>query len=350
MTPIEEFLDGLVAEGEVARGYQVAVRVGDDLVIDAAGGVDGRGEPLTTDGLIAMYCSTKALLAITVGVLATEGALDLDGPIGDHVEGCAPHVARLTVATVLSHRSGLAAPTAPDAVLRGPEAALRSAATSALLVPPLGSDETSYSVAAEPCLAAACIRSATQETTSTAIRRRVLDPAGCADDFSLGDDNRARRAVGVTLGGASPVPLLIERTRRLDLDATPGFGGFASARGLSAVFGALAAAVDGRGPLALDPAVAARLVTPGPLGWDRTFERTCSFGLGVLTRLETHTFGSGWSPSAFAQAGISGLTTVVADPELGLSASVQINGLTDLSISGEWLRGAAWSKLRASIT
>lgn len=349
VTSIVRFLEDLVAEGEVAAGYQVCVRKGGEILVDASGGIDGRGDLLQRGDLLAMYCTAKALLAMAVASLASDDELDLDDPVGDYVTDCAPHVARLTVASVLSHRSGLAAPAAADAIVKGSAGALRAAAGSPPLFPPLGSDESSYSVAAESCLVAECVRVAVGQPVQTVIRERVVEAAGCGEDFSLCDDNRERRTVCLALGGAKPMPLLIEGTRRLDTAANPGFGGFATARGLARVFEAFAGAITGRdSSLGIDPSIAARLVSPGPVRWDRVFARRCSFGLGFMTDLQTHMFGRGWSRSAFAQAGLSGLTTVVADPSLDLSASVQINGMTDLSVAGEWIRGAAWAKVRAA--
>jgi CubicO group peptidase (beta-lactamase class C family) len=69
------------------------------------------GLPVTPDTLFAIGSTTKAFTATTVGALVDEGLLDWDRPLRDYVPGIQlhdPNVSdRLTIADLLSHRSGL---------------------------------------------------------------------------------------------------------------------------------------------------------------------------------------------------------------------------------------------------
>lgn len=345
-----DVLDGIVAERTCAWGYQasvVEITTGTSL-LSAAGGVDGLGRPLSPMTTSALYCSAKTLLAVALATLVEAGELSWDDVVGDIVEGCSPVVAATPVAALLTHRAGLDRPSLLEgSTLAGP--ARRAAALGqAGSVPPLGPDESLYTEAAGWMVLGAVAETLAGTDCSTLVRERVLDPLNLAAEFDLDAAEADRRRIAVSLR-RRPMPLLLEQTEQFAFAANPGYGGFATMAGQAALHAELArGATSGSVALGVGPEVLGALVTPGPARWDRTFKRRCAFGLGVAAALgDGHGFGA-VSPAAFGQAGLLGMSTVVADPELGFSAGVHLNGLLDAETSLGWLRAAVWDHVAAA--
>ena len=63
-------------------------------------------EPVTRDTLFRVGSTTKMFTAAAVVLLAEQGKLNLNEPIGKHIPGLAPKVAALTAHQLLSHTSG----------------------------------------------------------------------------------------------------------------------------------------------------------------------------------------------------------------------------------------------------
>lgn len=95
-----------------ATGVQVAIRVDDEVLLDAAWGVADvtTGEPLTPDHLFRIASHSKTFTATAVLQLAEQGRLRLDDPVGDHVpelrDGGSP-VASRTLRELLGHQAGV---------------------------------------------------------------------------------------------------------------------------------------------------------------------------------------------------------------------------------------------------
>jgi CubicO group peptidase (beta-lactamase class C family) len=95
-----------------ATGVQVAIRVGDEVLLDAAWGVADvtTGEPLTTEHLFRIASHSKTFTATAVLQLVEQGRLRLDDPVGDFVpelrEGGSPLASR-TVRELLGHQAGV---------------------------------------------------------------------------------------------------------------------------------------------------------------------------------------------------------------------------------------------------
>lgn len=93
-------------------GVQVAIRSGDELVLDLAIGVAdvATGEPLRTDHLFRIASHSKTFTGTALMQLVEAGKIRLDDPIGIYVpelvEGGSP-VADATVRELLGHQSGV---------------------------------------------------------------------------------------------------------------------------------------------------------------------------------------------------------------------------------------------------
>ena len=112
MESVERFIAEQLAAWEVPGCAVSAVRDGRVELTGGWGLRDtGAGLPVTRDTLFAIGSTTKAFTATTVGALVDEGLLEWDRPLRDYVPGVRLHDPfasdRLTIADLLSHRSGL---------------------------------------------------------------------------------------------------------------------------------------------------------------------------------------------------------------------------------------------------
>lgn len=90
-------------------GAQVAVRLGDELVLSAAFGVadEATGAELTTGHLFRVASHSKTFTAVAVLRLVATGRLRLDDTVAGRLPDCADTpLARVTVRELLSHTSG----------------------------------------------------------------------------------------------------------------------------------------------------------------------------------------------------------------------------------------------------
>ncbi|HEU0180003.1 MAG TPA: serine hydrolase domain-containing protein [Blastocatellia bacterium] len=92
-----------------APGAAVGVVSGDRLVFAKGFGVSNveTGAPVTPDMLFRLGSTTKMFTAAALALLAEEGKLKLDEPIGKYAKGLSPKIAGLTAHQLLSHTAGL---------------------------------------------------------------------------------------------------------------------------------------------------------------------------------------------------------------------------------------------------
>jgi len=90
-------------------GAAVAVVRGDAIVYSRGFGVANveTGEDVRPDMVFRLGSTTKMFTAATVVLLASQGKLSLDEPVGRHITGLTPKLAALTANQLLSHTSGM---------------------------------------------------------------------------------------------------------------------------------------------------------------------------------------------------------------------------------------------------
>jgi CubicO group peptidase (beta-lactamase class C family) len=102
-----------VAIGELKEknipGLAVAVVSGEQIVFAKGFGAANveTGEPVKSEMLFRLGSTTKMFTCAAVVMLAEEGKLRLDAPVGDHVKGLHPKIAQLTPAQLMTHTAGL---------------------------------------------------------------------------------------------------------------------------------------------------------------------------------------------------------------------------------------------------
>ena len=112
MESIEEFVTGQLAAWEVPGCAIAAVKDGTVVLASGWGKRDLAADlPVTPDTLFAIGSTTKAFTVSTVGALVADGLLDWDRPLRDYLPDLRLHdpvvTDRVTIADLLSHRSGL---------------------------------------------------------------------------------------------------------------------------------------------------------------------------------------------------------------------------------------------------
>lgn len=338
-------LHDLVEARQWAYGFQVTVLHEGHALVHASAGVDALGQSIEPDSTFALYCAAKPLLALATAAAVSARELSLDDKVGNLLSDCQTEVANLTIDQLLTHSSGAIRPTLVDAVTSPLAASSRVARESRLISPPLLPDESSYSEASEWTLLADCL-SAAMDTSFVTEIDRLLRSLQCEKHFDLNGSSPDRQRIGISLRGRQPVPLLMEATARMRLASNPGFGGLGSTHGLATLFDRIRTlGMAAQRPGSLLSSVVSAFVEEGPLRWDRTLQRRCSFGKGFMTQPSGHYFGEHWSPGSFAQAGFGGMVTVLCDPSIRVSAAMYLNGLSDGISAAQLVRQPLWERL-----
>jgi CubicO group peptidase (beta-lactamase class C family) len=336
------------------RGAAVTVYRDGHKVVDLWAGtkdVDG-GEPWQRGTAQIVRSATKGVAAAVPLMLAEEGRLDLDAPVGEYWPEFKAHgKERVLVRHVLNHRAGLPVldrPITPAEALdpsRGPEAV---AAQTPVWEP--GTDH-GYHALTYGWLLDELVRRVTGRGTGEWIADRIAGPLGA--DLWLGlPDAQAHRAgrVGrvdapeaaaalrmrpkrsVTEAYEDPgsltnrafdaiTPFPDQNDPAYRASALPATNGIATADGLARFYAATIGEVDGVRLLSPDTVERARAEeSAGP---DRVLVVTTRFGLGYMLHGSASPF---LGPGSFGHPGRGG-SLGFADPESGIAFGYVTNGL-----------------------
>lgn len=308
-------------ETQHVPGAQVAVRLGDELVLSAAFGVadEATGAELTTGHLFRVASHSKTFTAVAVLRLVAAGRLRLDDTVAGRLPDCADTpLARVTVRELLSHTSG-AIRDGVDAdhwQLEGPfpdADALRAIVREhgATYAP---QERFKYSNIGYGLLGA-IIEAVTGRGYAEHVTEDILVPLGLTDTRPEIDDDAAGRAVvGHTRAHGRGRRVSVAPTATGALAAATGF--VSTAEELSRFFSALA--LDRRELL---DEHALRLMHRAEASFPRG-TGTGTYGLGLIgisvggRRLVGH---SGGFPGQ--------ITRTLVDPATGLTVSVLTNAV-----------------------
>ncbi|MEU6993830.1 serine hydrolase domain-containing protein [Streptomyces sp. NPDC046465] len=376
----EEFERSFAERGEL--GASVAATVGGEVVIDLWGGdADRTGtRPWERDTLVNIYSTTKGMTALCAHLLMERGELDLDAPVARYwPEFAQAGKADIPVRWLLSHRSGLIAPSepmAPGAAYDWEKVTEALAATRPWWRP---GTAQGYHAVTFGFLVGELVRRVSGVSLGTFLRTEVTGPLGadvhvgtpvsehgrCAElappvratepSASAGSAASAASAASSTFGEApkppvggltdhpmAPVTLALHYLPLGDVHSAayrsaeiPAANGHATARGLAAVYAELACGrllssgtVERLRTLQSDgdePDLVLRAGTPLAESWP--------WALGYML----NQFGqAGPNPRAFGHGGMGG-SYAFADPENGVSYAYVMNRL-GAGTSGEDLR------------
>lgn len=332
----EEVIRDEIGVAHAGTCAQVSIAVDGESVMDIAIGDDGLGRVAEQEMLFNIYCAGKPVVAAAIGALVDSYDLSFDDVLGDLIdEELHPLVAEARVDHVLAHRAGLHFPLGIVAMLAPPEAQHSLACLSPAEDGARPGLDLNYSEFAGWHLLGLAIENLTGMSAQAFVRESVLEPYGIDRELALGmtptefDALEPYIGVNVTYRGMLPVPLLAERLSENVCAGTLAFGAYASAGGLRRLYDGLLADRHGAATV-VTPETAMLLTTAfGESSEDPLMKRTCGWGLGFMTNLAEHDFGPAPAVSTFGHSGLAGGSFGFADPTIGLSAAVIINGIVD---------------------
>ena len=184
--PIRAAFEGNLASG-ADLGASVAIRVGDETVVDLWGGhADAAGtRPWVRDTIVNVYSTTKTMTALTALLLADRGLIDFDAPVAKYwPEFAAGGKSRVTVAQIMSHSSGLSGwrePVTKQDLYDWERAVALLAAQEPFWEPGTASG---YHAVTMGFLVGEVVRRVTGKSLGTVFREEIAEPLGA--DFWIG--------------------------------------------------------------------------------------------------------------------------------------------------------------------
>jgi CubicO group peptidase (beta-lactamase class C family) len=321
-----------------ATGVQAVVMIDGSIAAEVAWGVDGLGETIDSTSMVALYCCGKMFTAMAVATLIDHGELSFDDVIGDVLQGqSCEAVAAVTIAQLLSHRSGVSRPSFIEGTTLNPAIQLRKAMSTERVR--LQQHETLYTECAAWVLLAECVKVLSRQPLSQFVTDRVLRPLQLDEQFELMGGAAPKKRLTSSIAADGRVrPMLIEAGGAFGLDRNAGYGGFGSMSGITAIIDSVRRSADGSMGEIVSTDTATQLINSGPRLYDLNQQRWCSFGLGLATDLVNSHFGP-VSSRAVGLAGLTGMVSVATDPERQLSAAIWINELRHPSSGEQFVTG-----------
>ncbi|MFN8037559.1 MAG: serine hydrolase domain-containing protein [Acidimicrobiia bacterium] len=345
LTDLRRWLDEQAEVASLYHGVQVFAEQGGVPVFEHAAGIDGEGNPMAADRIGMVRCAlVKPAIAITIASLVEQGAMRYEDTVADLLD--APmhaEVAALPVWTLLAHRAGVHDLGGDFLTVFPPEKRRAIVRLSPLAPGFVPGDEFGYSEAAGGVVLGEIIEAVTGRAYHEVLDELIVGPAGAGDDlFVRFDDERYDRlqhriGVNAWMDSDPRTPYLLERSRLFATDWNPGFGGYATARGLVAMYRlfldvlAERRVVAGVSRQAIEE-IRAPLPRPTNLPDDVTLVYSYGFNhgfssLGVPDHRVDHAFGHSGYGTAFA----------FADSSLDLAVGIRYTGHTD-EVAHKYLR------------
>src|SRR6266404_3693036 len=287
--------------------------------------IERERKPAKSDGLFLLYSNTKVITATALWVLAERGAFSFTDRVAEHLPGFERNGKQdITVLQLITHQGGF-----PNAVV--PEAAwddharLRETVCNFTLEWTPGS-RIVYHPGAAHWTAAMLIEALTGGDFRDFIRQEVIERLGLGGDIFVGlPDSELHRVADMhepTPSGDGVQPLAANNAPAWRRAGVPGGGGYATARGMVALYQMMLGGGVLNGVRLLSPRMLAYAIR------NHTGDRVDEFmgmpmhrGLGPHLRGATATIrglGSLAPPGAFGHGGV-GSSYCWGDPESGVS-------------------------------
>ncbi len=344
------FAANFVAPGEA--GAALAVMVDGVMVVDLWGGHRdaNRTLPWESDTLANVWSTTKGVTALCFAMIADRGLIDYDRPVADYwPEFAVNGKGEITVAMLLSHQAGLTGfvGEARPEDYHDFEAAADRLAAQAPLFPP-GSTSGYHAISIGP-LANGLFRRVTGQSLGAFVAAEFVQQRGLEIAIGLPAawTDRAAEMIAppelsssAAADGASaltpaqfaalanpPVDPLAPNTAAWRAAEIPSANGFATARALASLYGALAhdrvcGGVQLMGGGALEAAIRLRIK-----GIDAVLPIPARWGAGFLLNSD-NVYGP--SSAAFGHSGWGG-SFAMADPATGVGIGYVMNRMgTDI--------------------
>jgi CubicO group peptidase (beta-lactamase class C family) len=323
-----------IEDGLFTRGAQVVVEVDGSRVLDVALGDNGLGAPMEPEHIFRIYCTMKPIVAFAMARLVEAGAITLDDPLEPWLPNCRALTDGVTLRHVLTHTAGLHRPMGLPMEMVATDERRK---TVEKIPRPSGfrvGIDAAYSEYAGWHVVGWLIEALTDAPLYEYLRSEVLDPLGLHDTFigMSADEYRAvlpRLGVNHDVRDLETFPMLFERTARVCQETNPAHGGYSNARDLTHFYTQVLSVLAGNEVAGLpQPDTVAQFCHEARVPvYDQVLDRVCPYGLGVMTSLDQHAFGTAVGPNAFGHSGNSGASFAFADPDRGLAVTAVFNGL-----------------------
>ena len=342
--PIEgvgaDAISGAVAaiNGGIERGLhlgaQLYVSLDGEAVANLGVGEARAGVPMTPESMVTWFSMTKPSVAVAVAQQWERGNLEIDDRVADHI----PEFAQqgkdaITLRHLLTHTAGIR--TADLFHSDAPGDAYWEEVVEAICgVEPedgwVPGERAGYHLTAGMTLLAEVVRRVDGRRFEHYVREEIYEPLGMVDCW-VGMPADIHAAYGPRIGTMHhtatgvAVPLDMLDDAAFMARCIPGGGGRGPTRQLARLYEMLLGRGEGHGARILSPQAVEAITARHRVGlYDETFHAQCDWGLGVA--VDAYAFGRHASPRAFGHGGA--LSSVsVADPEHGLVACVQTNGM-----------------------
>ena len=347
-----EWIREIVADRDLATGIQLYVSKDGDTLIDLALGTDGLGRSIQPDSLPLVRCAlAKPVLAIEVASLVSSGELSYETTVGDVLSGASGFVSGLSVDELLTHRAGMYELTGAFLSVLDPDHRLSSVLRAG---PPAAFERhanVAYADGGGAVLIAAMLERITGLDYEKIFATR-LDPDGQLSQniqFRPTGVDYERIVIDSWIQSDFPVPYHIEETPEYVAEWNPGWGGYASARGLGLLYERVLDTLHGRPSLGrLDPATASEMLADRwvPSNVDSAYRNDptaiFSFSRGFCHGFADYGVPEERRPHVFGHSG-QGAAIAMADAGSGLVISCkffgQINEARHFSARGSRLVG-----------
>lgn len=343
--PLAEWLEEHTGFRDVFLGADVYVEQHGRPVFEYVSGVDAEGVAMRERPLGLVRCAVaKPLLLLAIATLVQEGVVDIDAPVGRYLRNPAhPEIAALPMWTLLAHKAGVHNLTGLILTLFEPERQ-REMVRMTPPAPGFGiGEDFAYSEAAAAVLLTEVLETMTGVEYQDYYRTHVMAPEGFDAHVIMRFDDDSFRTSSDLIGvngnvDADPViPYLIDRAPTFAKEWNPGWGGYASARGIAATYRWMLDVWSGRhASSALAPETFDAMFTPrfviddptgeSPAGVEQTNMGSYGFhhgfaAYGVPVSQRPHTLGhGGW-----------GVAMGIADRDLDLVIAMRFIGHTDVT-------------------
>lgn len=276
------------------------------------------------DTLWLLFSNTKVITAMGIWALVEDGLLSFNDRIADHLPEFAQHgKGDITLAQVLSHRAGFPSQNVTPAVWTDHVEMRRQVCNFTLEWTP--GTRLQYHPRAALWVAAALIETVSGTDYRDFLRQRIIEPLGLANDIFVGmPDAQHTRAATIYEPAADGVQqaLMDENTAPFRRAGVPSSGGYATARGMAALYQMMANCGKLNGTRLFSRRLI-EFVTRNHTGdmHDGGMDMPMHRGLGVHLRGATEKIrglGAIASPRTFGHGGV-GTSYCWADPDSGVS-------------------------------
>src|SRR5438309_6860875 len=238
---LRELITAHIAEGRYPAAQIAVARHGKLGLVWTLG--DARLDPQRVaacdETLWLLFSNTKVITACAVWILVERGALAFTDRVADHVPGFeANGKGDISIIQLLSHQGGVPNADVPKAAWEDHELLRRSVCAFTLEWTP--GSRIHYHRGAAHWVAAVLIEALTKTDYRAFIREHIAEPLGLADELFVGLPDRAHdRAVDMhepAQDGARQVRRGEESSPEARRAGSPGGGGYATARAMTAFY------------------------------------------------------------------------------------------------------------------